>query len=146
MSPLFLWLMCKFFLHKEFRHTECHKFTEHWKNVKQKIKQKGLVFFCTLEEDLCGVYTGEEGKKERRKGGRRDWSFRKNMEQESGWSVVMDFLCTPGMFFTVSSSVTSSSYPINLAKLLVRLKKKAYENNDLQVKLNRLPRSHWSHF
>ena len=60
--------MCRFSIPNEFRHTECHKFIEHWKKENQ-AKRPGV--FCTLEKDLGGVYTREEGRSEGKKGGRK---------------------------------------------------------------------------
>lgn len=107
---------------KGLRHIKRHKFTEHWKNEKQnETKQKGLVFVYSLEEDLS-VLERKERRKRGRKEGRKEGeigvlgrAWNKCQDAQLSWPCYVVL----GMFITVPSLVTSSFYPINLAKLLV---------------------------
>ena len=108
--------MCRFPLSRKFCFsTQRTVFTEHWKNEKQKVKQKGLEFSYNLEDDLWVYALGrEERRKEGRKEGRKG---RLKCGEEPGTGVRMLLLWThcelPGMFITCSPSVPSSSSPLS---------------------------------
>ena len=107
------------------------------KMKKEKVKQKGLEFSYNLEDDLWGICIREGRKKEGRKEGRGGWSLGKNLEQESGCSVV-NALCAPRHVHCLFPICPIFIIPYQLTRLLVRLKGKSVKiKNGVPVEFNK---------
>ena len=105
-----------------FQHTEdCFCRTlEKWKKKKSSRKAWNFPIIWRM---ICGVSAlGREGRrKEGRKEGRGGWSLGKNLEQESGCSVV-NTLCTLRHVHYLFPICPIFIIPYQLTRLLVRLK------------------------
>ena len=118
-----------------FQHTEdCFCRTlEKWKKKKSSRKAWNFPIIWRM---ICGVSAlGREGRrKEGRKGG---WSLGKNLEQESGCSVV-NALCTLRHVHYLFPICPIFIIPYQLTRLLVRLKGKSVKiKNRVPVEFNK---------